>query len=90
MKELKPFSSPRTSSSFPEVEAAILIFLELAKKFPISTPKTAHTPYFFASLFPQLCPNKHTVCSRYKAHESAEPPYSLRGSAPFIKHLRNS
>lgn len=30
MKEMKPFRSPRTSPSFPEAEAAILIILELA------------------------------------------------------------
>lgn len=50
MKELKPFRSPRTSASFPEVEAAILIFLELTKKkkIPISTLKTAQPPYRIA------------------------------------------
>lgn len=46
MKELKPFRSPRTSPSFPEAEAAILISLELTKKeIPISTLKTAQPPY---------------------------------------------
>ena len=34
MKAPKPFRSARTSPSFPEAEAAILIFLELAKKIP--------------------------------------------------------
>lgn len=88
MKELKPFRSPRTSASFPEAEAAILIFLELTKKkeIPISTP-------YFISLVPLLCRSTDTsiVMRRAGPYISlAEPQYSQRGSGLFFKPLRSS
>lgn len=44
MKAPKPFRSARTSPSFPEAEAAILIFLKLAKKIPrICTENCAYS-----------------------------------------------
>lgn len=60
MKELKPMRSPHTSPSFPEAEAALLISLELAKKFLISTlKKCTCTIHHFTSFFPLLCPHTH-------------------------------
>lgn len=63
MKEPKPFRSPRTSPSFPEAEAAILIFLELAKKEkkkPIYTENCTPTIQYSTCLIPLLCQGIHT------------------------------
>lgn len=95
MKELKPFRSPRTSPSFPETEAAILIFLELAKKIPTSLRQKLHTRHTvvhfpFSAAMPKYT---HTsiVIRRIGPHiSSAEPRYSQRGSALFFKPLRSS
>lgn len=52
MKEPKPFRSPRTSPSFPEAQAAILIFLELTKKNPhLYTENCIYGIHYFTFLF---------------------------------------
>lgn len=96
MKELKPFRSPRTSPSFLEAEAAILIFLKLAKKSPhLYTENGTNAKQYSTSLFALLCPSTHThasvVIRRAGPHiSSAKPQYSQRGSALFFKPLRSS
>ena len=92
MKEPKPFRSPHTSPGFPEAEAAILIFLELAKKKSTYLHrKLAHTPYSTPLPLFRCCTHMSIVIRRVGPHiSSAEPQYSQRGSALFFKPLRSS
>lgn len=95
MKELKPFRSPRTSASFPEAEAAILIFLELTKKKDphIYSENCTAAIQNSTSLVPLLCRSTDTsiVIRRAGPYISlAEPQYSQRGSGLFFKPLRSS
>ena len=92
MKGTKPFRSARTSPSFPEAEAAILIFLKLAKK---------DSPYLHWKLCIQYSTSPHSAAILKHTCRLLQGALVLifhqqslgrqgRGSAPFFKPLRSS